>query len=118
MVGRAVFFLPVVDAYDTSPLPTHPPVLSAGDFRKVVVVSHTVTPIEVSAGAVNELLNTKLLPAIGGEPLDVVMGAMLVVICRSLRPDIADQELVEAIQSIAGFIATALMPVDASTAVN
>lgn len=71
----------------------------------------TVVPTQLEANDVIEYANTKLLPIVNGTPLALATAAMLMVILCSIKPEIENDELVDAIQQTTAFITTLVMPV-------
>lgn len=65
-----------------------------------------VVQVETSTSEITALLEERLLPAIGGQRLDVAMAAMLMAIVCSMRPDIPQDDLLNVIQAASSFITT------------
>lgn len=61
---------------------------------------------KTSGREIDIFLQEKLLPAIGGERLDVAAAAMLMLILVSQYPDIDADQVAEGVKGTSGYIAT------------
>ena len=65
---------------------------------------------------IEKLLEEKLLPAIGGAPLNVASAAMLMAIVASMRPDISSEDLLSIVTDAAAHIVMQVALLDATVA--
>lgn len=73
---------------------------------------------ETDVKAVAALIKDKLVPAVGGLPVDVTMAAMLTMLLVSLKEDITADQVDEGVEAISGYIATWLTGLDVDLVVN
>lgn len=61
---------------------------------------------------VKEVIDTRLMPALTGLPLDLAVGAMCTVMLTQMRDDITEDQLFQGVKGVTGWMVTYLSSLD------
>ena len=81
-------------------------------------MSSPVVVANTKSADVYKILETKLIPAVQGEPLAIAAAAMLMLIVTSMKPEISGDDLVDTITGASAWIVTKLASLDTEETVN
>ena len=78
----------------------------------------SVIETNTRADEINRLLHEKLIPAMVGQPRATAAGAMLILIIKSMKPDLEDDQLYACVLDTSAYMVTWLSGTETGQVVN